>query len=76
MVNEKDKRIGNILQKHREVNGYSQQLIADKLGKHKSTICLWEQGKRSINMSDFIHLIEVMGYDKDQITKDVLEAFK
>ncbi len=69
MTNEQ--KIGYLLQKYREDNNYSQQYVADKLNKHKSTISLWESGKRSINMSDFIELIETMGYDKKSISKDI-----
>lgn len=73
-MNNIDKKIGYILQKYREDNNFSQQLVADKLGKSKSTVCLWESGKRSINMSDFLRIVEVMGYDKNRISKDLIEV--
>lgn len=65
--------VGEILKKHRIESGHSMQYVADKIGKTKAIISYWESGKRAINMSDVLDIVEKMNYNKERFAKDLME---
>lgn len=68
-----DQKIGFILRKYREESGFTQQELADWMGKSKPTISLWESGKRSINVVDFVKIIEILGCDTKKVSDELLD---
>lgn len=59
-MKEYDKQIGSWLKEKRNEKGYSTYYVAEKLGKSKSLIVLWENAKRVIDASDFIDYCKVL----------------
>ena len=59
-MKECNKQIGLWLKEKRNEKGYSTYYVAEKLGKSKSLIVLWENAKRVIDASDFIDYCKVL----------------
>ena len=72
-MDNRDALIGNILRKYRMEDGRSIQYVADKIGKTKSAVAYWENGARSINMSDVLDIVTKMGYDRERFVKDIMD---
>jgi transcriptional regulator with XRE-family HTH domain len=47
----------------REKAGLTQQVLADKLGKHQSFVAKYEGGERRIDVVEFLHISRALGFD-------------
>lgn len=63
--------LGIELRKAREEFNLSQEYVAQKLGKTKQSISLYEQGKRSLNFADFFKYCEMFGFDSNAILSTI-----
>lgn len=73
-----NKDLGNMLKDIRESKGYSQQQLADKLGKTKALISYWEKGKRQISVYNLWLFTDIVGFndfEKDQFFKNITILF-
>jgi len=59
--------IGRVLKNARQNSGFTQNQLAKMIRKSKSTISLWENGKRSISAADFFKVLRVCEYQNKEI---------
>lgn len=66
----------NRLQQLRKMNGYSQDVLAEKLGVSRQSISKWERAEASPDTDNLIALAEVYGLSLDELldtSKDVVK---
>ena len=56
-------RLTEYLVAARERAGFTQQQLADKLGKHQSFVAKYEGGERRIDVIEFLHIARALGFD-------------
>lgn len=73
-MKEYDKQIGSWLRTKRNEKGYSTYYVAEKLGKCKSLIAYWENGKRVIDASDFIDYCKLLNANPVEIMNELFNT--
>lgn len=63
-------RIGDKIKKIRDLNGYTQDDLAKKLGISKSTIGMYEQNRRSPDLDILLRISETFNVSVDYMLKD------
>lgn len=63
-------RIGDKIKKMRDLNGYTQDDLAKKLGVSKSTIGMYEQNRRSPDLDILLRISETFNVSVDYMLKD------
>lgn len=65
-MNKFDIELGEMIRNLRESKGFSQKQLADKLKVHKSTLSLWESGKRQVNIGTLWSISECLSLSQDE----------
>lgn len=55
----------------REKRGFTQQQLADKLGRPQSYVAKYEGGERRIDVIEFIHIARVLDFDPGRAVREV-----
>jgi transcriptional regulator with XRE-family HTH domain len=55
----------------REKAGFTQQQLADKLGKHQSFVAKYEGGERRIDVIEFLHIARALGFDASRAIRAI-----
>ena len=58
---------GNKIREVRKSLGYSQDVLAEKLGVSKVTICWYENGERTPSLENFLKLSEILNLSLDEL---------
>lgn len=58
-------RLGMVLQVARKWAGFSQEVVAEKLGMSAAAIGRWEAGANKISTYDLVRLVRMYGFDPD-----------
>ena len=61
------KEIGKRIQKHRLLNGYTQEQLADMMGVSVQMVSNLERGIKAIRIGNLINLSEILGISTDYI---------
>lgn len=70
--------MGTMIRELRESKNVSQKELADRLKIHKSTLSLWESGKRQVSIGNLWQITEHLSMtdeEKEQFYKSVVEKF-
>lgn len=70
--------IGTMIRELRESKNVSQKELADRLKIHKSTLSLWESGKRQVSIGNLWQITEHLSMtdeEKEQFYKSVVKKF-
>ena len=62
---------GDNLKRFREVNGFSQQELAEKLGTTQQRISEWERNKEEPGLYNLLRLSKALGVGLDELTEDL-----
>lgn len=58
----------------RKAAGFTQQELADKLGRHQSFISKIETGERRMDVVEFLHIAHAIGFDPCLIIRQLEKA--
>lgn len=64
-------RLTEYLVAAREKAGFTQQQLADKLGKHQSFVAKYEGGERRIDVIEFLHIARALGFDASRAIRAI-----
>ena len=64
-------RLTEYLVAARERAGFTQQQLADKLGKHQSFVAKYEGGERRIDVIEFLHIARALGFDASRAIRAI-----
>jgi len=58
----------------RKTAGFTQQALADELGKPQSFVAKYENGERRLDVVEFIEIAEILDFNTAAIIQDVTRA--
>ena len=64
-------RLTQYLVNARERAGFTQQQLADKLGKHQSFVAKYEGGERRIDVIEFLRITRALGVDASRAIRTI-----
>ena len=64
-------RLTEYLVAARNKAGFTQQQLADKLGKHQSFVAKYEGGERRIDVIEFLHIARALGFDASRAIRAI-----
>lgn len=68
--------IGKEMKIARMKKNITQEQIGNFIGVTRQTVSLWESGKRSMNIEDYVKICDHFGFDAQNIIDNVMEMVK
>ena len=68
--------VGNQIKKHRNQNGWSQEVLAEKVFVSRQTVSNWENGKSYPDIHSLVLLGNIFNISLDELIKGDVEVMK
>lgn len=63
--------LGEVIRRHREACGMTQELVAQKLGLSRQAVSKWESGKAEPSTTSLLSLCDLFGVDVADLLREV-----
>ena len=63
--------LGEVIRRHREACGMTQELVAQKLGLSRQAVSKWESGKSEPSTTSLLALCDLLGVDVADLLREV-----
>ena len=63
--------LGEVIRRHREACGMTQELVAQKLGLSRQAVSKWESGKAEPSATSLLSLCDLFGVDVADLLREV-----